>query len=114
MGWTLVALRRLRSDLAPTLGVLVLVLVTALLAALAPRVLASLADGAVRGAVDAAPVQARNVAVLENGIDAAGDGDGPAGSRSMRPAPTSSARSRRGSGRWSRTPTRSSTARASG
>ena len=35
---------------APTLGLVVLVLVTALLASLAPRVLAALADGAVRGA----------------------------------------------------------------
>jgi putative ABC transport system permease protein len=68
MGWTLVALRRLRSDLAPTVGVILVVLVTALLAALAPRVLASLADAAVRGAVQAAPVQARNAAIFENGI----------------------------------------------
>jgi putative ABC transport system permease protein len=68
MGWTIVALRRLRTDLAPTAGVVLLVLVTALLAALAPRVLASLADSAVHNAVDAAPVQARNITVLENGI----------------------------------------------
>ena len=79
MGWTLVALRRLRSDLAPTAGVLLLVLVTALLAALAPRVLASLADGAVRGAVSGAPVQARNIAVLENGIMPPATGDDPWG-----------------------------------
>jgi hypothetical protein len=43
VGWTLLALRRLRTDLVPTLGVLVLVLVTALLAAVAPRALSGLA-----------------------------------------------------------------------
>lgn len=68
MAWTRLALRRLRTDLAPTAGVLLLILVTALLAALAPRVLAALADGAVQGAVSAAPVPARNLAILENGV----------------------------------------------
>ena len=50
MGWTIVALRRIRVDVVPTLGVLLLVLATALIAALAPRILAALADDAVRGA----------------------------------------------------------------
>ena len=77
MGWTILALRRLRSDLAPTLGVLVLVLVTALIAALAPRVLASLANGAIHGAIDAAPVAARNIALLETGIAFPGPVDDP-------------------------------------
>ncbi len=63
MAWTITALRRLRVDLAPTVGLLVLVLVTALVAALAPRVLASLADEAVRADVLAAPAAARNIVV---------------------------------------------------
>ncbi len=66
MAWTIVALRRIRMDLAPTLGVLVLVLATALIAALAPRVLASLADDAVRGAVAAAPAAAQNIVLAEH------------------------------------------------
>jgi putative ABC transport system permease protein len=75
MAWTIVALRRIRMDLAPTLGVLVLVLATALIAALAPRVLASLADDAVRGAVAAAPAAARNIVLAEHTTL----GDGPPG-----------------------------------
>ena len=75
MAWTIVALRRIRVDLAPTLGVLVLVLATALIAALAPRVLASLADDAVRGSVAAAPAAARNIVLIEHTTI----GDGPPG-----------------------------------
>ncbi len=73
MAWTVVALRRIRVDVAPTLGVLVLVLATALIAALAPRILASLADDAVRGEVAAAPAAARNIVLVEH----ATIGDGP-------------------------------------
>ena len=51
MGWTRLALRRLRDDRAATLGLALLVLVTAFLAALAPRVIAGLADSAVRAEV---------------------------------------------------------------
>jgi putative ABC transport system permease protein len=72
MGWSLVALRRIRSDLAPTLGLALLVLVTALVAALAPRVLAVLADDAVHGEIAAAPAAARNIVLLSNLV--AGDG----------------------------------------
>ena len=75
MAWTIVALRRIRADTAPTVGVLVLVLATALIAALAPRILASLADGAVRGSVAAAPAGARNIALIEHTTL----GDGPPG-----------------------------------
>ncbi len=75
MAWTIVALRRIRLDLAPTLGVLALVLATALIAALAPRVLASLADDAVRGSVAGAPAAARNIVLIEHTTI----GDGPPG-----------------------------------
>ncbi len=66
MAWTLIALRRVRSDLVPTLSLLLLVLVTALVAALAPRVLATLADDAVRSEVAAAPAAARNIVLISN------------------------------------------------
>ena len=54
MGWTRLALRRLRDDRAATLGLALLVLVTAFLAALAPRVIAGLADSAVQTEVASA------------------------------------------------------------
>ncbi len=75
MHWTVLALRRLRDDLAPTIGLLILIVVTAFLAALAPRVMASLADDAVRATVAAAPVADRNVQVIRHQLV----GDGPAG-----------------------------------
>jgi len=75
MAWTLVALRRLRSDLAPTLGVALLVLATALVAALAPRVLATVADHALRSEIAAAPAAARNIVLLSHAIVE----DGPPG-----------------------------------
>ena len=75
MGWTRLALRRLRDDRAATLGLALLVLVTALLAALAPRVIAGLADSAVQAEVASATASARNIALLQDlGIAA-----GPAG-----------------------------------
>ena len=76
MGWTRLALRRLRDDRAATLGLAVLVLVTAFLAALAPRVIAGLADSAVRAEVASSAVQARNIALLQDrGILAGPAGD---------------------------------------
>jgi putative ABC transport system permease protein len=77
MAWTVVALRRIRTDLAPTVGVMVLVLATALVAALAPRVLAGLADDAVRQGIAAAPAAARNMLLLQHTIVGAGPGDDP-------------------------------------
>ncbi|MEO5964187.1 MAG: hypothetical protein ABIR11_01885, partial [Candidatus Limnocylindrales bacterium] len=77
MGWTSLALRRLRADRAPTVGLIVLVLVTALIAALAPRVLARLADDAVRTEVTRAPAAARNIALLQHLIVQAGPPDDP-------------------------------------
>ena len=61
MAWIRVALRRLREDRLPTSGLVILVLVTALAAAMAPRVLARLGDDAVRTAVTSAPAVARNL-----------------------------------------------------
>ena len=77
MGWTRLALRRLRDDRAATLGLAVLVLVTAFLAALAPRVIAGLADGAVQSEVASAAVQARNIALLQDLGIAAGPAADP-------------------------------------
>ena len=77
MGWTLTALRRVRSDLAPTLGLALLVLVTALAAAAAPRVLATLADDAVRSEIAAAPAAARNIVLIANLIAESGPPDDP-------------------------------------
>lgn len=76
-GWTLVALRRMRSDVTPTLGLAVLVLVTALVAALAPRVLASLADDALRNEIGAAPAAARNIVLVSHMLAQDGPPDDP-------------------------------------
>ena len=75
MAWVILALRRLRDDLAPTLGLAVLVLVTAALATTAPRVLADLADGAVRAEIDAAPAAARNIALSQHRLILPGPAD---------------------------------------
>ena len=77
MGWTRLALRRLRDDRAATLGLALLVLVTAFLAALAPRVLAGLADSAVRAEVASATVPARNIAAAPGPGILAGPADDP-------------------------------------
>ena len=77
MGWLRLALRRLRDDRAATVGLAVLVFVTAFLAAVAPRVLAGLADASVRTEVAAASVTARNIALLQDTGIAAGPDDDP-------------------------------------
>ena len=77
MGWTTFALRRVRDDLAPTAGIAILILVTAFVAALAPRVLAALADDAVRSEVGSATAVARNIALLQHLILPAGPEDDP-------------------------------------
>ena len=93
MRWTWVALKRIGDDLGATIGFAVLVLVTALLAALAPRVLASLADEAVRAQVRSAPVVARSIVLLENRTFGPGPDDDPlaqvrdAGRRAVRDLP---------------------------
>ncbi len=77
MRWLGLALRRIRDDTGATVGFAVLVLVTALIAALAPRVLAGLADHAVRAEVGSAAVQARSIVFLENRIFGLGPDDDP-------------------------------------
>ena len=61
----LVAIRRLRDERAAALGLAILVLVTALVFGLAPRLLDRAADGALRGVVDEAGAFARNIALIQ-------------------------------------------------
>ncbi|MEI7744943.1 MAG: hypothetical protein WCK58_14490 [Chloroflexota bacterium] len=75
MGWPILALRRLRDDIAPTVGLLVLVLATALLASLAPRVVTVLGNDAVVRQVAAQPPAARSIVLVQHRIVV----DGPAG-----------------------------------
>ena len=77
MRWLGLALRRIGDDTGATVGFAVLVLVTALIAGLAPRVLAGLADHAVRAEVGSAAVQARSIVFLENRIFGLGPDDDP-------------------------------------
>ncbi len=77
MRWTLMALLRLRDDLAPTVGVLVLVLVTAFAAALAPRILAALGDEAVQAQVAAATASERAIVLIEHQVTRPGPQDDP-------------------------------------
>ena len=77
MAWIGVALRRLRDDRAATVGLAVLVLVTALLAAMSPRVIARFADDAVRTQVAAAPPAARSIAVIEHLLIGPGPDEDP-------------------------------------
>jgi putative ABC transport system permease protein len=77
MAWVIVSLRRLRADVAPTIGLLVLVFATSLVAALAPRIIAAFADDAVRRQVSAAPAAARNIVLTREEVL----GSGPAGDR---------------------------------
>ena len=61
----LVALRRLREDRAPAIGLGLLVLVTATIFGLAPRMLDRVADDAFRGVVVAAPAFGRNISLIQ-------------------------------------------------
>ena len=65
MRWTLLALRRLGDDRAATLGLAVLVFVTALIAAASPRVLDGLADQAVRTEIGGAKAESRNLVLQQ-------------------------------------------------
>jgi putative ABC transport system permease protein len=75
--WLWIALRRIGDDRGATIGFAALVLVTALIAALAPRVLASLADEAVRAEVRSAPAAARSMVMLQNRTFGVGPADDP-------------------------------------
>jgi putative ABC transport system permease protein len=65
MAWLVVSLRRLRVERTASIGLVVLVLVTALIVAIAPRAFVRLADGALRGEVATARSSDRNVALQE-------------------------------------------------
>jgi hypothetical protein len=77
MRWLVLALRRLGDDAPATAGFALLVLVTALLAALAPRILASLADDAIRAEVWSAPPVARNLVLIQQRTLDSGPEDDP-------------------------------------
>lgn len=61
MAWLVAALRRLRVERVPTLGLVGLVLVTAFVAAVAPRAHDRGADEALQADVAAAPASVRNL-----------------------------------------------------
>ncbi len=65
MSSVLVALRRLRDDRAPAIGLGLLVLVTATVFGLAPRLLDRVADDAFRGVAAAASAFNRNISLVE-------------------------------------------------
>jgi putative ABC transport system permease protein len=71
------ALNRIGDDRGATIGLAALVLVTALLATLAPRVLSSLADEAAQAEVRNAPVVARSIVLLEHRTFRDGPADDP-------------------------------------
>jgi putative ABC transport system permease protein len=65
MGWLLTAFRRLRLEWAATFGTVLLVLVTALLFALAPRALDRVGDEALRDEIGGARAAERNIQLLQ-------------------------------------------------
>ena len=75
MSSILVALRRLRDDRAPAIGLGLLVLATATLFGAAPRLIDRVGDDALRGTVAAAPAFNRNIALLEEQVLPAGSDD---------------------------------------
>src|SRR4051812_37180527 len=77
MAWIVLSLRRIRDDGPAVAGLALLVLVTAFVAALAPRVVASLADDAVRAQVRAAPALARDIALEQHLLIGSGPADDP-------------------------------------
>lgn len=74
MDWPRIALRRLGEARAPAVGIALVVLLTAFVAAVGPLLLSKAADTTLRSAVSAAPVDVRNLQLLALGrIWAAGD-----------------------------------------
>ncbi|HEY7969545.1 MAG TPA: FtsX-like permease family protein [Candidatus Limnocylindrales bacterium] len=71
----LVALRRLRDDRVPAIGLALLVLVTATVAGLAPRILERVGDDALHGVVAAADPVQRDVTLFEEEAIPADPGD---------------------------------------
>jgi putative ABC transport system permease protein len=68
MSSILVALRRLRDDRAPAIGLALLVLATATVFGVAPRVIDRVADDALHGVVSAATPFNRNIALIQQQI----------------------------------------------
>ena len=75
MSWLTVQLRRLADSRAATGGLIGLALVTSFLFAIAPRVIDTQADVALRSTVDAATSGTRNIAVSQTGRIAAASPD---------------------------------------
>jgi putative ABC transport system permease protein len=75
MSSVLVALRRLRDDRVPALGLGLLILVTASLFGLAPRALERIGDDALRGTIRGATAIQRNFALLEEQVFPPGGSD---------------------------------------
>ena len=73
MSSVLVALRRLREDRAPAIGLGLLILVTATVFGLAPRVIDRVGDDALHGVVAATTAFKRNIALLEEQVFPAGE-----------------------------------------
>jgi putative ABC transport system permease protein len=75
MSSVLVALRRLREDRAPAIGLGLLILVTATVFGLAPRLIDRVGDDALHGVVAASTAFGRNIALLEEQVLLAGEDD---------------------------------------
>src|SRR4051794_41959404 len=73
----LVALKRLREDRAPAVGLGLLVFVTALIFGAAPRLLDRIGDEALRGVVVRADAIGRNIAIVDDAPIPAGAPDSP-------------------------------------
>ena len=73
MSSVLVALRRLREDRAPAIGLGLLILVTAAVFGLAPRMIDRVGDDALHGVVAATTAFKRNIAILEEQVLPAGE-----------------------------------------
>src|SRR4029453_5593713 len=90
------AIRRFRDGRAAVLGLVVLVLVTAVCAAIAPRLFDRFADDALRGEVRAATPFQRNIQLVEERLIAPGNSSDPMsevaaqGDSLRRPMPSSS------------------------
>ncbi len=65
MAWLRMSLRRLGQERVPALGLILLVLVTAFLFAVAPRLLSRVADDALRAEVSGASATVRNVQLIQ-------------------------------------------------
>ncbi|HEV7811220.1 MAG TPA: FtsX-like permease family protein [Candidatus Limnocylindrales bacterium] len=73
----LVTLRRIREDRVPTVGIAVVILITATVFAVTPRLLDRVADDAFRGVVRQATAFNRNVALIEEQVPPPRSADAP-------------------------------------